>query len=80
MFIYTEIFWIIYPVCFLYINAFRYRFKSTSFNSYLSLFQKILLVLFQRKNYLMDAIFLDNKALKRIYLERFIVFNICFKT
>lgn len=80
MFIYTEIFWIIFSVCFLFINGCRYCFRSTSFHSYLSLFQKILLVLSQRKNYLIDTVFLKNKALKRIYLERFVVFTICFKT
>lgn len=80
MFIYTEISWIIFPVCFLFINGCQYRFRSTSFSSSLSLFQKILLVLSQRKNYLIDTVFSENKALKRIYLERFVIFNICFKT
>lgn len=79
MFIYIEIFWITIPVCFLFNNGCRYCFRSASFNSYLSLSQKILLVLSQRKNYL-SATFSENKALRRIYLERFVVFNICFKT
>lgn len=79
MFIYTEIFWITIPVCFLFINGCLYCFRSASFNSYLFLFQKILLDLSQRKNYL-GTIFSDNKALKRICLERFVVFSICFKT
>lgn len=78
--IYIEKLCILFPLLLLLMIRFRYTIRNPSFESCLPILKIAILVLSQKKTYLINYTFSEEKLLKRIFLERFVVFTICFKT